>query len=416
MEVSKVSISLPLIMYKSYKYRIYPNEIQKQLIEQTFDACRLVYNLGLEIKIHAFKQHGIKISSFDLCYQLRGLRLEYDWIRQVDSQALQASVKKIDVAFKNFYNGYGYPKFKKKNNDQSFQCPNNKREVDFKKGLLTIPKMQNIQIRITREFTGKIKTITISRTSTNKYFASILVDNGMEFPQKHPIIESEAIGIDLGIKNFAILSDGVSFDNPKFLTTNLKRLKVICRRANRKKNGGANRKKEIKKLSVLYEKVANQRKDFLHKLSSKIVNDSQVTTIFTEGLMVKNMLKNNKISLVISDAGWGEFVRQLKYKCEWSGKNIIQIGRFEASTKTCSNCGAKNETLTLKDREWTCASCLVTHDRDVNAAINIKQMGLKKSGWGTSVEPVELSAIVEAVKQEEISCQSQSTLSKKNKK
>lgn len=389
-------------MFKAYKYRIYPNENQKKLIEQTFNACRLVYNLGLGIKIDAFKQHGVKISSFDLCYQLGELKSEYDWLKEVDSQALQASVKKIDIAFKNFYNGNGYPKFKKKSNKQSFQCPNNTRKVDFENGLLTIPKIANIPIKITRSFIGKIKTVTISRTCTEKYFASVLVDNGVELPKKHAIQESKTIGIDLGIKDFAILSDGTVYENKKHLRANIDRLKCLQRRVSRKKKGSKNRRKAILRLARQHEKIANKRNDFLHKVSSQIINDNQVTTVCLETLKVKNMVRNHKLSQAISDVSWAKFVDYLKYKAEWSGKNIIQIGQYEASTKTCSNCGTKNGIITLKDREWTCASCLSTHNRDINAAINIKFMGLQHSGEGISGVPVELSTLVGAMKQENI--------------
>lgn len=365
-------------MLKSYKYRIYPNDSQKALIEQTFNACRLVYNLGLGIKIDAYKQHGIKLSSFNLCYQLVDLKNENNWLKEVDSQALQASVKKIDVAFKNFYNGNGYPKFKKKSNNQTFQCPHSPRKVDFDRGLLTIPKIKNIPIKITRKFTGKVKTVTISRTATNKYYASILVDNGCNYPDKQPIESDTAIGIDLGIKNFAIFSDGTICDNPKYLRNSQERLKILQRRVSKKIKGSANRKKAIKRVAILHEIITNQRNDFLHKFSDAITK--QYDTICVEDLNIAGMVKNHKLAHAISDVSWSEFVRQLKYKAKWRGKNIIQIGRFEASTKTCSNCGVKNETLTLKDREWTCAFCLSIHDRDVNAAINIKQIGLKNQG------------------------------------
>ena len=377
-------------MFKAYKYRIYPTEAQKSLIEQTFAACRCVYNVALETKMRAYKEHGVNLSSFDLCYQLAEMKQDYAWIQQVDSQALQASVKKIDIAFKNFYKGSGYPKFKSKKSNQAFQCPNHKRKVDFERGTITIPKIANIPAKISRTFYGKIKTITISRTLSGNYFASVLVDNEQDVPIKLPIDAKKTIGIDLGIKDFAIINDGVKIENPKYLHGSLNRLKCLQRRLNHKKKGSNNRKKAAKRLAVIHEKIANQRKDFLQKSSTQIVNDNQVTTICVEGLAVKNMVKNHNLARAISDTGWGMFIEMLKYKCEWTGKNLIQIGRFEPSTKTCSCCGAINQTITLSDRSWTCANCLSTHDRDINAAKNIKIMGLTKSRQGMSVEPVEL--------------------------
>ena len=376
-------------MLRGFKYRIYPTDDQKKLIEQTFNCCRMVYNMALGIKIDAYKNHEIKLSAIDLCYQLAEMKKDYAWVQEVDSQALQASVKKIDIAFKNFYNGGGYPKFKAKKNEQSFQCPNNARHIDFEKGLLSIPKLKNIPIQVSRKFVGQIKTVTIRRVSSGKYFATILVDTGVAAPDKKPITETGTLGIDLGIKDFAILSTGEKFGNPRHLKNSLVRLKVMQRRASRKKKGSANRKKANKKTAIIHERISNQRGDFLHKLSSKIVNENQVDTVCVESLAVRNMVKNHCLAQAISDVGWAEFVRQLRYKCEQTGKNLIEIGRFEPSSKTCSACGAINETLTLADREWTCASCFATHDRDVNAAKNIKFMGLK-TGRGTPGEPRRL--------------------------
>lgn len=385
-------------MFRAYKYRIYPTLAQASLIEKTFGVCRLVYNLALQVKIEAYKANGTRMTAFDLCYQLAEMKQDYEWMREVDSQALQAAVKKVDVAFRNFFRGMGYPKFKSKKNKQSFQCPNNSRHVHFEKELLTIPKISNIPIRISRIFAGKIKTITISKEPSGKYFASILVDNGIAFPPKNSITSETMIGVDLGIKDFAIFSDGTKTDNPKHYKENLKRLKCLQRRVSRKKKGSKNRKKAIKQLAVQHEKVANMRKDFLHKLSSAITK--RYDSVCVEDLAVSNMVKNRCLSQAISDVGWGEFIRQLQYKCDWGGKNFLQVPRFFASSKTCSNCGVKNEVLALADREWTCVNCQTIHDRDITAAVNIKQYFLKNSGEGISGEPVELLPIGGALKRE----------------
>lgn len=377
-------------MYRAYKYRIYPNATQCKLIEQSFGVCRLVYNLGLGIKIEAWKNLQKNVTAFDLCYQLVDLKKEYDWIASVNSQALQASVRRIDAAFKNFFNGNGYPKFKNKSDKQSFQCPSNKREVDFEKGLLTIPKIKNIPIVISRKFNGKIKTVTISRTTTGKYYASILVDTMAELPKKVPVDPSKTIGLDLGIKDLMVTSSGIKVNNPSFLRKDLERLKLLQRRASRKVKKSANRKKANKKVAILHEKIRNRRIDYLHKLTTGLVGDNQATTFCMEDLAVSNMIKNHNLALAISDVSWAEFKRQMQYKCEWAGKNLIEIGRFEPSSKKCSSCGSINNLLTLDQREWLCAECGVLHDRDINAAKNIKQIGLSltKSGRGTPEEPV----------------------------
>ena len=385
-------------MFRSYKYRIYPTKEQINVIDKTFGVCRLVYNIALQTKIETYKSNGTKLSTFDLHKQLTEMKQEYDWMQEVDSQALQASVKKVDVAFKNFFRGSGYPKFKNKHGRQSFRCPNNTRKIDFENNLLTIPKISNIPIRISRIFNEKIKIVTIIKETTGKYFASILVDDNMELPNKKIISENSIVGVDLGIIDFAILSDGTKISNPKYYKENLKRLKCLQKRMSRKKNGSKNRKKAAKKLAIQHEKIRNMRKDFLHKTSSAITK--QYDSVCIENLAVSNMIRNHCLAQAILDVGWGEFLRQLKYKCEWDGKNYLEVPRFYASSKICNKCQVINKAMTLSDREWTCANCGILHDRDLNAATNIKQYFLTHSGEGISGEPVEFPAIVGAMKQE----------------
>lgn len=363
------------------------------MINKTIGVCRFIYNLALETKTTARQSLGISLSSFELCHQLTDLKKDYPWIAEVDSQAVQAAIKKIDVAFKNFFGGKGYPKFKSKRNGGSFQCPNHKREIDWVRSTLTIPKIKCIPIVLSRRFDGKIKTVTISKTATSKYFSSILVETNNEIA--HSPKSKKAIGIDLGINYFATLSTGEKIDNPKYLRNKLKRLKILQRRASRKKKGSKNRKKANLKVALLHEKITNQRKDFLHKLSTKLISDNQTDTICVESLAVQNMVKNHKLAQAISDASWSEFVRQLEYKGLWYGKNVIKIDRFYASSKTCSNCGHKYDELNLSERIWTCSECNSVHDRDINAAINIKN-----SGMGSPVVPAELRTKVRTKKQE----------------
>ena len=393
-------------MLIAYKYRVYPNTQQQKLIEQTFSACRLVYNLGLEIKKYAWQTQRKNISSFDLCYQLIALKKEYSWLNEVDSQALQASIKKLDSAFINFFKGAGYPKFKNKHGNQRFQCPNNTRKIDFVHSTLTIPKIKNIPIKISREFEGRIKTVTISKTSTGKYFASILVDNRIELSKPQLINFDKAIGIDTGIKSFVISSDGRTFEPNRKLKQSLERLKVLSKRASRKKKGSNNRRKASKRLSALHEKITNQRLDYIHKVTHQLTSDNQaVSAIFVEDLNVAGLLKNHKIAQAISDVSLGKFYEILGYKCKWNGINLIKINRFSPSSKRCSCCGHINQELTLSMREWICEICNTNHDRDFNASQNILWYGKEtllnnKSPMGSREVPVEMLAIAESMKQE----------------
>lgn len=383
-------------MLKAYQYRIYPNNSQKELLNKHFGACRLIYNLALEVKQQTYKVKNKNISAFDMMKQLPDLKKECGWLKEINAQSLQNAIVNLDKAYTAFFKGGKYPNFKSKRSKQSFSCPQ-KSFIDGNK-IYLIKFGDGIKIELSREFKGQIKTVTISRTPTGKYYASVLVDNKMELPIKSKIKESTAVGIDVGIKNFVTLSNGESVDNPKYLRNSIERLKVLQSRASKKKKGNANRKKANHRVALLHEKITNQRKDFLHKLSTKIIRDNQ--TICVESLNVSGMVKNRKLARSISDCGWSMFFKFLKYKSEWYGKNYIEIGRFEPSSKICSECGATNHALTLTDREWVCANCGTLHDRDCNAAKNIKSFALKNSRRGTPVVPVEQPTLVGAMKQE----------------
>lgn len=387
-------------MIKTYKYRLYPNKDQIVIIDRTIGVCRCVYNLALETKIRAWESAQKNLSAISLCYQLVELKREYPWIADVDSQAVQASVKRLDNSFKNFFRGSGFPKFKSKRNGGSFQCPNNVRRIDWEKSTLTIPKIKDIPIVLSRRFDGKIKTVTISKTPTGKYFASVLVDIRTELPIKGIVNPDKTIGIDVGIKSFVVTSGGRSFEPNRFLKNSLKRLQCLQRRAFRKKKGSKNRKKTNLKVALLHEKIANQRADYIHKITTQLIRDNQADTFVIEDLNISGMVQNRKLSRLISDASFGEFFRQMKYKCEWYGKNLIIINRFAPSSKRCSACGKINDELTLTDRVWTC-ECRAHHDRDVNAAKNIKFFGLN-TPVGSRKEPVESRRLRRAKKQEAV--------------
>ena len=361
-------------MYNAYKYRIYPTAPQRELIAKHVGSTRFLYNLALETKIAAYLGSKVSLSRYDLQKQLVDLKKECAWLKEVNSQSLQASLLNLDTAYSKFYKGSGFPRFKKKSNRGSFSVP---QAVRIKNNKLVIPKFkEGIEIVLHREIKGTIKSATITVTPTGKYFASILVDNNIEVPIKPPICESSAIGIDLGIKDFAITSEGEVFENPKYLQKAQSKLKYLDRKHSKDKG-----KRTKKKLAKLHEKVANKRKDFLHKTSTKLIRENQ--TIVLEDLNVEGMLKNHKLAHSISDVSWSTFVTMLKYKADWYGKNLLQIGRFAPSSMACSCCGFINKELTLKDRNWTCKNCNTTHDRDINAAINIKSFALKNILSGT---------------------------------
>ena len=358
-------------MLKGLKYRISPTNFQKELIAKHIGSSRFVYNLALETKNAAYLGSKHNFSPFDLIKQLPELKKECEWLKEVNSQSLQQSIQNMDIAFKKFFKGAGFPKFKSKHRGkQSFSVPQN---VIVENNLLIIPKFkEGIDIVLHREIKGTIKSATISVTPTGKYFVSILVDTNVEMPTKAPIAENTTIGIDLGLKDFAITSEGDVFENPKNLRKAQSKLKYVQRKYSKNKG-----KRTKQRLTLLHEKVVNKRKDFLHKTSTKLIRENQ--TIALENLAVSNMVKNHNLAQAISDASWSTFVTMLEYKADWYGKNILKIGRFAPSSKTCSCCGHINKELTLKDREWTCPKCNSVLDRDVNAAINIKSFALKNN-------------------------------------
>lgn len=387
-------------MLKGYKYKIYPTKTQKELINKHIGACRFVYNLALETKNYAYASHKKNLSCFDLNNQLPDLKKECEWLKEIDSQALQQSITNLDKAFTQFFKGYSkFPNFKsKKNNKQSFRNPHGSKVI-VKDNKLYQPKFKDgIKIIIDRKFEGVIKSTTISRTPTGKYFVSILVDNHKELPKKTPIKENTTIGIDLGLKHFIITSDGIKIDNPKYLKQSLLHLKYLQKQASKKKKWSNNRIKANLKVALQHEKITNKRIDFLHKLSTQLINNHD--TLCLENLNISGMIKNHNLAQSISDVSWSKFVDMCKYKAEWYGKNILQIPTFEPSTKICSNCGYTNHTLTLADREWICPICNIKHDRDINASINIKNYCLNnKSGGVHRLKSAELPTLVGTVKQ-----------------
>jgi putative transposase len=280
----------------------------------------------------------------------------------------------LDSAYKRFFKAKkGFPRFKSKHDRQSCQFPQGV-AVNCETGCVELPKIGTIKAVLHRTFEGKVKTVTVSTTATGKYFASVLVETPQSAPPLAPVEATTSIGIDVGLKDFATLSTGEKIANPKHLKKSLKRLKYLQYNHSKKVKSGKNREKARKRLAKRYEKVRNQRNDFLHKLSSRIVRENQ--TVCVEDLNIAGMMKNHNLAQAIGDVSWASFLTMLEYKCAWSGKNFVQIGRFEPSSKQCP-CGKKNDALRLSDRVWQC-ECGREHDRDILAACNIKAFGLKK--------------------------------------
>ena len=363
-------------MLRAYKYRLDPTKPQKIEFDKHIGSCRFVYNWALAEKIKYYEQNKKSISRFELQRVLvRDIKPENEWLKETNSQSLLSSLVHVESAFTKFFREKtGFPKFKsKKNPVQSFQIPQHY-VVDFENSTVKLPKIGIVKAVLHRTFEGELKTATISKSCTGKYYISILVENNEELPSKQEFSESTTIGIDVGIKDFAVLSTGEKIENPKYLKSSLQRLKVLQKRVSRKQKGSKNRAKAKQRLAVLYDKIKNQRNDFQNKLSFRLVSENQAIAL--ETLNVKGMVKNHHLAQAISDSAWSSFVTKLEYKAEWLGKTVLRIGQFEPSSKLCSVCGFHNKELQLKDREWTCSDCKTKHDRDINAAINIKKFAL----------------------------------------
>ncbi|MDJ0575491.1 MAG: RNA-guided endonuclease TnpB family protein [Xenococcaceae cyanobacterium MO_234.B1] len=365
---------------RGFKYRFYPTSAQRLELAQTFGCIRYVYNWALALRTNSYYQDKVSLSYTDTSNALTKLKKdpEKPWLKAVSSVPLQQGLRHLNTAFHNFFKGKTkYPKFKKKSNRQSAHyAPNAFKWVD---GKLTLAKMsQPLKIRWSRYFTGEPKSVTISKDPSNRYFISFLVEEELE--QWSPGIEE--IGIDLGIKDVVVCSNGFASGNPKHYQKYQTRLKILSSRLAKKKKGSNNRYKARLKVAKLHAKIADCRKDFLHKLSTKLVSESQA--IYTETLAVKNMMANHKLAKAIADCGWGEFLRQLEYKAKWHDRKIGAIDRWFPSSKRCNPCGHVLDKLPLEIREWTCPSCNSLNLRDKNAALNILAVGQTVFACGLS--------------------------------
>ncbi|MBF2087379.1 MAG: IS200/IS605 family element transposase accessory protein TnpB [Synechococcales cyanobacterium K44_A2020_017] len=363
---------------KAVKIRIYPDAAQQEALAKSFGCARWVWNYSLSLMTETYRETGKGLSAYTVKKLLPQLKQEHEWLKEPYSQCLQSAVLNLSQAFVNFFEGRSkYPRFKTKHGRQSIQYPQN---VKLEGGWLVLPKMGNVAAKVHRPIEGKIKTVTITMNPDGRHFAALCLDDGSEKPLASA--DGKAVGIDLGLTHVVITSDGSKFDNPRHIAKHQRNLKRKQRKLSGKQKGSNRRRKARTLVARVHQKIANSRNDFLHKLSRKMVDENQV--IIVENLTVRNMVKNHCLAKSISDAGWGRFCTMLKYKAEQDGKVYQEVDRFFPSSHLCHVTLLPIEKMGLSIRSFECPHCGQRHDRDVNAAINIRNEGLRLLALGTS--------------------------------
>ncbi len=366
-------------MYQAYKFRLYPTAEQQQYFAGAFGCSRWYWNYCLNLCQETYKATGKGLSRGAIQGLLPKLKIEYPWLKKgAYSQSLQVVALNLSVAYQNFFEKKaGFPSFKSKHGRQSVSYPQNAKVGEK---FIKLPIIGEVNCKVHRTFDGTVKTVTICKNPDGKYFASILVDDGI--PSVDTTTDGKAIGLDVGLIDFCVTSNGSKYKNPRHLKKHSKNLKRKQQKLSRKQKGSNTRYKARRLVAKVHSKIKRVREDFLHKLSRKIVDENQVIAV--EDLNVKGMVRNHCLAKAISDAGWGMFGTMLKYKAEKDGKTYIEVDRFFPSSKTCNNCLHKVSEMLLDVRHWDCPSCKSRNDRDVNAAKNIRDEALRFLALGTS--------------------------------